>query len=268
MKAPAEDLADANLLEAVREHARWQSPYECVEDGGVMMVAGPNPFPITFRNCVVRVDGRIPAARVLERARDYFSKRGRGYTVLVRTRVDSDLEEALKAAGLSPTEAPCMLIESPIAEPAIPAGIRVERFSAEIHVQHAVQINEEAYEAIKLPARETRVFFERRSALLSPRIIGFVAYRGAVPVSTALTLLSGDGAGVYWVGTASHAQRSGLADVCTRLATNAGFASGARVVTLQASTFGEPLYRKLGYRTYDRLLRFRCPEPASPEKSR
>lgn len=267
MKYAAEDLADANLLEAVREHARWQSPCECVEDDGVMMVAGPNPFPIAFRNCVVRSDGRTPAARVLERARDYFSKRGRGYTVLVRARLDTDLEEALRADGLSPAEAPCMLIESPVAEPAIPQGIRVERFSTEAHVQHAVQINEDAYEAIKLPARETRVFFERRSALLSSRVIGFVAYRGALPVSTALTMLSGEGAGVYWVGTASAARRSGLADVCTRLATNAGFASGARVVTLQASAFGEPLYRKLGYRTYDRLLRFRCPESARPEKS-
>jgi hypothetical protein len=265
MKGPAENLADANLLEAIREHARWQS-CECVEDGGVMLMAGPTPFPITFRNCAVRVDGRIAAARVLDRARDYFLKRGRGYTFLVRARLDKDLEEALKAAGLSPTEAPCMLIESPVAEPAIPAGIRIERFSGEAHVRHAVQVNEQAYEAIKLPVSETRVFFAKPETLLSPRVIGFVAYRDSVPVSTALTILSGDGAGVYWVGTASHAQRSGLADVCTRLATNAGFASGAHVVTLQASAFGEPLYRRLGYRTYDRLLRFRCPKPATAEK--
>jgi ribosomal protein S18 acetylase RimI-like enzyme len=257
MKGRAEDLADANLLEAIREHARWQG-CECVEDDGVTMLAGPNAFPITFRNCVVRTDARVPAAGVLERARDYFAKRGRGYTVLARARLDADIEQALKAGGLSPTEAPCMLIESPVAEPAIADGLRVERFSVEAHIRHAVQINEDAYEAIKLPAAETRVFFARRSALLSSRVIGFVAYRGAVPVSTALTILSGDGAGVYWVGTASFARRSGLADVCTRLATNAGFASGARVVTLQASAFGEPLYRRLGYRTYDRLLRFRC----------
>jgi ribosomal protein S18 acetylase RimI-like enzyme len=268
MTLRAEDLADANLLEAIREHARWQSPCECAEDAGVMLVAGPNPFPVTFRNCVVRLDGAIPAARVIERARDYFLKRGRGYTFLVRGRLDKDLEEALKAAGLSPTAAPCMLIESPFAEPAIPAGIRIERFSGEAHVRHAVQINEQAYEAIKLPASETRVFFGKPEALLSPRVIGFVAYRDSVPVSTALTILSGDGAGVYWVGTASDAQRCGLADVCTRLATNAGFAGGARAVTLQASAFGEPLYRKLGYRTYDRLLRFRCPAPATPEKVR
>jgi ribosomal protein S18 acetylase RimI-like enzyme len=92
-------------------------------------------------------------------------------------------------------------------------------------------------------------------------VIGFVAYRDGVPVSTALTILSGEGAGVYWVGTTSDARRSGLGEICTRLATNAGFAHGARVVTLQASPFGEPIYQRLGYQSYDRLLRFRYPAP-------
>lgn len=93
-------------------------------------------------------------------------------------------------------------------------------------------------------------------------MIGCVAYQGEQPVSTALTLLSGEGAGVYWVGTAAAARRSGLGELCTRLATNAGFAGGARVVTLQASPFGESIYRRIGYRTYDRQLRFRFAAPA------
>ena len=160
-------------------------------------------------------------------------------------------------------DSPCMLVEAPVAEPQIPAGIRIEHFSDVAHVQHAVQINAEAYEALKLPADETRVFFGRPAALLSPRVIGFVAYRDGMPVSTALTILSGEGAGVYWVGTTIDARRSGLGEVCTRLATNAGFAGGARVVTLQASPFGEPIYQRLGYQTYDRLLRYRYPAPAA-----
>jgi len=85
---------------------------------------------------------------------------------------------------------------------------------------------------------------------------GFVAYRDTHPASTALTIFSGEGAGVYWVGTANDARRRGLGELCTRLATNAGFARGAKVVTLQASPFGEPIYKRLGYRTYDRTRRF------------
>jgi predicted GNAT family acetyltransferase len=60
-------------------------------------------------------------------------------------------------------------------------------------------------------------------------------------------------AGVYWVGTTGGARRTGHAEACTRRVTNAAFALGARAVTLQASPMGEPIYTRLGYRTFDRL---------------
>ncbi len=264
MTPSRDDLADANLLQALREHARWQQPCTCVEEGGVLLMAGANAFPGAFRNCVVRVDAGVPAAEVLQRAQAFFTQRKRGYTLLARASRDADLIATLQAAGMTPlADSPCMLIEQAVEEPTVPAGIRIERMTELRHVQDAVAINAEAYEALKLPAAETRVFFGRPQEVLSPRIVGFVAYRDGVPVSTALTLLSGEGAGVYWVGTAAAARRSGLGELCTRLATNAGFAAGARVVTLQASPFGEPIYQRLGYRTYDRQLRFRFPAPVS-----
>lgn len=252
------DLADANLLAALREHARWQEPCTIAEEDGVLLMAGANAFPGVFRNCVARVDARLPPQQVLQQAQDFFAPRGRGYTVLARASRDQDLIDALSAAGMVPVaDSPCMLIEEPVMALSLPAGLRIERMTQPHHVLDAVQINAEAYEALKLPAAETRLFFGRPQEVLTSRVIGFVAYRDEVPVSTALTLLSGEGAGVYWVGTAAAARRSGLGELCTRLATNAGFASGARVVTLQASPYGEPIYQRLGYRTYDRQLRFR-----------
>lgn len=262
MNKSIQDLADDNLFEALREHARWQQPCTLVDDGGVLLMAGANAFPGVFRNCVVRVDERVPADRLLQQARDFFAPLGRGYTLAVRARRDQDLIAALQAAGMAPlADSPCMLIEAPLAPPLVPPDLRIERMTELRHVQDAVRINAEAYEALKLPAAETRVFFGRPQAVLSPRVLGFVAYRDEEPVATALTLLSDAGAGVYWVGTVSAARRSGLGELCTRLATNAGFEHGARVLTLQASPFGEPIYQRLGYRTYDRLLRYRFPPP-------
>lgn len=264
MNPSLHDLADANLLQAMREHARWQVPCECVEEDGTLMMAGSNAFPGMFRNSVARTDGNTPAAHVLAQAGEFFSRRGRGFAVLVRGSRDQDLAAALEEKGLLPlSDSPCMLIRTPVAEPDLPAGIRIERFDDVARVQDAVQINAEAYEALKLPADETRAFFGRPAALLSPRVVGFVAYRDDVPLSTALTLLSGEGAGVYWVGTTSAARCAGLGEACTRLATNAGFANGARVVTLQASPYGEPIYQRLGYQTYDSLLCYRHPALAS-----
>jgi hypothetical protein len=257
MSAYPQDLSDANYVESVREHARWQSSCELVEKGGLLLVAGVNAFPAAYRNCVVRLDRDLSPMDLLMRAREFFRARNRGFTVITRDSRDEDLASFLPSAGLTPMgDIPCMLIESPLAQPTIPADVRVERFTEERHVLDAVEINAEAYEAIKLPANETRLYFGRPRELLSSRVEGFVAYRGARPASTALTLFSGEGAGVYWVGTVTAAQRRGLAEICTRLATNAGFAHGAKVVTLQASPYGEPIYTRLGYRTYDRSRRF------------
>lgn len=252
-----EDLADANLIEAIREHARWQEPCELIEEGGALMVAGSNAFPGAFRNCMARVSPDFDPEEVLGRARRFFGRRERVFTVLARQSRDQDLERALRAAGIEPlADAPCMVIEAPLSGAQIP-GIRVARFTDERQVRDAVAINAEAYQALKLPAEEARMYFNRTAALLSPRVAGFVAYDGAQPVATALTILSGAGAGVYWVGTLKQSERKGLGGLCTRLATNAGFAAGARAVALQASPAGEGLYRKLGYRTYDRLRRYR-----------
>jgi ribosomal protein S18 acetylase RimI-like enzyme len=254
----AEDLADANLLEAIREHARWQEPCELVETGGALMMAGANAFPAAFRNCVARTSSDVPASEVLERARRFFGQRKRGFTVLARESRDAALAGLLRAQGVAPVgAAPCMVIEAAVAEPSVPEGVRVERFTEARHVRDAAAVNAEAYQAIKLPPEEAHVYFNRAAGLLSSRVIGFVAYQGARAVATALTILSGAGAGVYWVGTLPGVQRKGLGELCTRLATNAGFAAGARAVALQATPFGEGLYRKLGYRTYDQLQRYR-----------
>jgi ribosomal protein S18 acetylase RimI-like enzyme len=252
------DLADANLLRALREHARWQDPCEYREEAGIALLAGPNAFPVMFRNCVARIDSGVRPGALMERARDFFAARRRGFAVMVRMARDADLDAALREASLPLMgDSACMLVESPLAEPSLPQGIRVARFTDARQIRDAVRVNADAYQTIKLPAAETHAFFGRPEALLSPSIVGFIAYRGEIPVSTALTILSDEGAGIYWVGTASSAQRQGLGDAMTRLATNAGFAAGASVVTLQASVFGEPLYARLGFRTYDRLRRYR-----------
>lgn len=43
------DLAEANLLEATREYARWQNDSECVEQNGLLLIAGSTPFPAKTR---------------------------------------------------------------------------------------------------------------------------------------------------------------------------------------------------------------------------
>ena len=197
------------------------------------------------------------------RARRFFRERGRGFTVWVRSERDSDLEALVQAEGLERrADGPYMLVEAPLPMTNLPADVDLEQFTHERHVRDAVTVSAEAYEALGLTSDETHATFANPLRLLNDRVVGFVAYRGGRPVSTALTILSGEGAGLYWVGTARNAERSGLGGLCTRYATNAAFARGARVVMLQASPFGEPVYRRLGYRVYERARWYR--HPAEP----
>jgi predicted GNAT family acetyltransferase len=52
---------------------------------------------------------------------------------------------------------------------------------------------------------------------------------------------------VGWVAARPEARGRGLAAACTVRATNAAFDRGAMLASLQASTMGESLYRRLGY---------------------
>jgi ribosomal protein S18 acetylase RimI-like enzyme len=224
----------------VREHARWQEPCEWTETEGVILVAGGTDFPGSYWNGATRVDRAVEPRAVLHSAQRFFAPRRRGYSVFVRENRDKDLEAALKAEGRkSRFDSPCMLVERPLSERAPPPEIRIERFADR-----------------KQAAVHTVGMFGRRELLLGDHIVGFVAYRGETPLATAFALMSGEGAGIYWVGTMPDAQRAGLATICTALATNAAFERGAAVVTLQASHFGEPVYARLGYKTYDRLRRY------------
>jgi hypothetical protein len=252
------DLADANLIESIREHARWQSPCEMLEADGILLVAGVTDLPGGYKNCAARVDPDMPAREMVARAKKFFRDKNRGFSMLVRASRDQDLEEVAKEEGfVQRSEAPCMLTDAPVSIPALRDDIRIEKFAEDRHIRDATMINAEAYQALGLPATETHAMFADFARIAARDLIGCVAYRGQRPLATAMAIKSPDCAGVYWVGTAIKAQRMGLASVCTALVTNAGFSEGASVATLQASPFGEPVYQRLGYRTYDRMKWFR-----------
>src|SRR5436853_6656401 len=97
MNTPLEDLSDANLIESIREHARWQHPCDIVEKDGLLLIAGHSAFPGAYRNSVARLDRAVPAAETLQRAREFFRARERGFSVWVRTRRDVDIEQLLLA---------------------------------------------------------------------------------------------------------------------------------------------------------------------------
>jgi hypothetical protein len=264
MDAALAALLDENLLAAIREIGRWQPGAVCVEADGLLMIAGTTTFPVGFANCVARTDRSVAAPDVLARAAAFFEPRGRGFTIFVRGAFDADLEAVLQRSGVaSLMDTPCMLIDRPLTPPTLPRGCELRAVTDEAGAVAVREINAEAYQSLGLPADEIRALYGLPRKLLAAHYVTALGCRDAQPVSTAMIIFSPLVAGVYWVGTTSGARRTGLAEACTRQVTNAAFERGAHAVTLQASPMGEPIYTRLGYRTFDRLRWYVVPSPKS-----
>jgi ribosomal protein S18 acetylase RimI-like enzyme len=260
--ANVEQLSNENYLESIRAHAAFQDPCVCHERDGLLLVAGASDFPGGYWNAAARSDLSVKPGVLFDAAREFFTPKKRMYSFSVIEKQDRDLEALLNKKKFELRfEIPCMSVTEPLPARETPPGIRVETISTLKHVRDFIDISVVSYALLGLPEVHTRAMFTRPAKLLEENIIGVIAYRSEEPLATAFALMSGEGAGIYWVGTRPKAQRLGLAALCTVLTTNAAFERGAKVITLQASKYGEPVYQKLGFKTYDSLLRYGPPLP-------
>ncbi|MGZ4713425.1 MAG: GNAT family N-acetyltransferase [Acidimicrobiia bacterium] len=238
-----------NLIEFTREDARWQSPHEIVERDGVLLFAGSSDF-MAFCNGMRRVDDDVPGADAVAMAQEFFAARGRGFSVWSRVLpVDDDLRDAPEAAGLLTfgEPAPQMICRARIGAPALPLGVTVARVESAEDVGHFARVNGEAYTVYGAPADATASHFDGPMALRAPHVHAFLARLEGEPVGALLLHLSHGIAGVYWVAVLEPARGRGIAAALMGHVTNLGFDLGATNVQLQASTMGEPIYRRLGY---------------------
>lgn len=264
MSHPLFPLIDANLVESVREFARWQQGGEIVERDGVLLVAGTTRFPVVS-NAALRLDPEVAPASMLETVFGYFRDRRRGFTIWIRPRIDEDVEAAARGAGFREVStSPWMALDAPIPDGGAVPGLEIREVKDEAGVLAARDINREAYTALEMPSSEVDAVYGTPRRVLSPPCRTFVGYENGRPVTTAMLLMTHGVAGVYWVGTVAAARGKGYAAAITRAVSHAGFESGARVVTLQASVMGESIYQRLGYRTIGNQKWLLSPKPVRP----
>jgi ribosomal protein S18 acetylase RimI-like enzyme len=77
--------------------------------------------------------------------------------------------------------------------------------------------------------------------------VAFVAYERDRPLACASVTVARGVGGIQWVAVVEDARGRGLADACTRAASNAGFELGADCAWLEASHMGEPVYLRMGF---------------------
>lgn len=255
-----------NLIEFTREDLRWQRSSEMVERDGVLLFAGSSDF-LAFCNGVRRVDDRVPGAEVIAQAQEWFAARGRGFSAWSRTLpVDDDLRDAAEAAGMVTLgdAAPQMVCRSPLAVEPLPEGVVIDPVDGPDDVAAFARINGEAYTVYGAPADATASHFDGPNALVGPSTHAVLARVDGEPVGAVALTLSHGVAGVYWVAVLEQARGRGIAPAMMRHVTNLGFDLRAASVQLQASTMGEPIYRRLGYEELYRIRLHLAMPPASP----
>lgn len=258
--------ADHNLAAATRIHHRWQAGARLQEESGLMLHQGSLPIPAPFMNTVMRLDAAVPAGDVLQRARDFFGGGSNPFAPVLFMRRDADIASLLATEGFTrQADIALMLTEQVATAAPLPEGWRLQTVEGRTQTPGVaspdlpgfVDCCAHAYASLGLPAFMTPFFFTLAEQVLTPEVSLVLARRGdEPPASAAMVLHTGDMAGLYWVATRPEARGQGLAAACTVAATNLALARGARAVALQASPMGDPIYRRLGWREYDRLQRW------------
>jgi ribosomal protein S18 acetylase RimI-like enzyme len=244
-------LADLNHDEAYRELTRRAGGVVLDEDG-LTCFAGAHELPVLM-NGVVRTRRDVPPATVLERARRFFTPRERGFSVITHGEADRDLAAACEAAGLVKMgDSPGMVLERRLAEAVPPAGVTLGRVETSDDARAFGRVNGAAYATYGMPEGCAETALGRLDVVRAPHIAAVLARVAGEPAAAAMVILSHGIGGVYWVGTMPDARGKGLAELCTRAVGNLAFDLGARLVVLQASVMGEPVYRRMGYREVTR----------------
>ena len=248
----------ANCIEYAREMARSsRAAGAIVERDGVLLFATGSAFPVLV-NGAFRVDPSVDADHVIDIADTWFAERQRGWSLGTTSWSDRDhdLIEAASRHGLHPTaNTPGMVCHERLEDAVASSGIELRTLTTDAEAAAFVAMNDAAYTSLGMPPG---VFAAVQCAPFrsTPHTITVGAFDNEELVSGAQVTFSHGIAEVYGVGTALHARGRGLAELVTRAVTNIGFDGGVPYVTLQATSMGEPIYRKMGYRELYRFANF------------
>jgi GNAT superfamily N-acetyltransferase len=248
--------AHLNLIESSRRLFGLDPGAEVESGEGWLFAAGRSTHPV-ISNAAFRIDDGLDPDELIERAKAWFAPRERGFALWARagTAADRDLIEAARRAGLQNVfEMPEMLLEGDALdegsalETGTAAGAELRQVSSAAEASDYWQVATASYASIGFPP-EIFAFYENNEYLWADGAAAFLAHMDGRPAAISMTIVSHGVAGIYWVGTTEEARGRGLGRTMTAAAVNAGLDMGAGAASLQASSMGEGLYRKMGFET-------------------
>ena len=248
-----------NCIENARDMARMSRfNGAIVERDGVLLFATGSDFPVLV-NGAFRVDSAVEADAVIDLADAWFAERGRGWSLGTSSWLGADqdlVDAALRRGMVATANTPGMVCDTRLADSPVPDGIAVRPLSTEEEGAAFTSMLDSAYTSLGMPTGVFPAVMVRPMRTPPPHVVTVGAFDNGVLVSGAFVTFSHGIAGVYGVGTAAGHRGRGLAALVTRAVTNIGLDGGAPYVTLQATSMGEPIYRRMGYRELYRFVNY------------
>jgi hypothetical protein len=255
--------AHDNLVGFMRVQARLHRA-ELLDEPGILAFRGPVDFPAA--RLAARSGAEVEPGAFADAVSDFLLGAGQTAAVFVRD-TDAGLHAELTRRGfLDFSQSPEMVCEARLEERGVPEGITVRLADSPADVRAYAEIAGHAFRHLSIPEEITRDTIDHPEMMLDPRIAIALAELDGRPVAGASVYLVGGGGAVGesddgyvgWVACHDDARGLGLGDVVTRRVTNEAFDRGAGIVTLEASSFGESTYARMGYREiyrYSTLIR-------------
>ncbi|MFI5843274.1 GNAT family N-acetyltransferase [Catenuloplanes sp. NPDC051500] len=210
-------------------------------------------IPHALLNGVARVRG-LPIKEAIEEAHERLA--GTRWIWWVGADSDPGTAEALEAHGATAAGSVPIMARDLTALPGVPTvdGLTIgEPGDLHDYVRGYAAPN-------GLPEDALDLVTEREAGYRPPRgtLVRLAGRMDGRTVSTTSVLIDGDVAGLFCVATLAAYQRRGIASALTAVALRTARDAGARVITLQASSQGEPVYQRAGFRTVGdyRFFRF------------
>lgn len=248
MKQEYFNLAHENLRDTIKHRVLNINGGKLFENDDFLLFSIGVPTEDGHLNgCLSFNDDRYEST--FKEAKEFFKDLGFNFSFWIRDRIDRKLEKALLEQGYEPSRKPgssVMITRTRIEDTPLPAGYKLREIESFDYVEDIKSVIEEAFEKDR---KTIDTMFSSVENLVSDQVKSFCIYNDkGKPVSAALTSITPNSAGIYYVATLESERSKGLGKAITKASTNAGFDADRDIVILQASELGEYVYRKLDYR--------------------
>jgi ribosomal protein S18 acetylase RimI-like enzyme len=257
--------ANANLAATLAWLASRSATGIVERKPGLLLIAGPHAYPGAYFNAALRTDPALDATATLEMACAFFASRGRTGLLWATDGLDADLEAEAARQGLLPTArpgSPGMVLDCPTpCALELPRGASLEVVRSADAARRFASLVATSFEAIGNPAEATMALLGHPGVFAAPNVDGLLLTDNGCDVATAFGFDHEGVAGLYWIAVDPASRRRGFGRLATVLAIQRAAARGVHTIVLQATPFGEPLYRALGFRAFAHYRRYRL-DPA------